>query len=135
MSGDTNARTSRGEKILNLSGGKTDRGISAAQAEQGYKNYDALVAASQDPNIDTITRAELAQAVKDSSQYELTPGALALVSNLGQIKSGEGIFGIRRKNEELAKLLLEKPGSKQTLLSINTPNQPGSVTQTNLLGG
>lgn len=91
--------------------------------------------AMNDPSIDSVTRAQYAAKVREINKAGVIPqDAFDLAAGIQSAKLGEGIYGIRRKNEELAKLLLEKPGSKQTLLSVNTPNQPGSVTQTNLLG-
>jgi hypothetical protein len=94
-----------------------------------------LKAVAENPLLDSVTKAEYQAALKDATAAgRITPQGYSLLAASQGAIGGEGLFGIRRKNEELAKLLLEKPGSKQTLLSINTPNQPGSVTQTNLLG-
>lgn len=117
-----------GRTLLNTSMGVAKEGAEAA----GY--YNALVEASNNPLIDSYSRAQFSRAAAESSPSSLTPTALRLAMETRAAAAGEGLYGIRRKNEELAKLLLEKPGSKQTLLSVNVPNQPGSVTQTNLLG-
>lgn len=94
-----------------------------------------LQAVVNNPLLDSVTRAEYTRALADAkAQGRITTQGYSLLGAAQQAIAGEGIFGIRRQNEELAKLLLEKPGSKQTLLSVNLPNQPGSVTQTNLLG-
>jgi hypothetical protein len=90
---------------------------------------------ANNPLLDSVTRAEYQAAVAEGTATgRLTSQGYSLLGAGQSAIGGQGLFGIRRQNEELAKLLLEKPGSKQTLLSVNLPNQPGSVTQTNLLG-
>lgn len=103
--------------------------------EQNAADIRRLRSVANNPALDSVTRAEYNAALAEGSAAgRLTTQGYALLGSANQALLGEGLFGIRRKNEELAKLLLEKPGSKQTILSVNTPNQPGSVTQTNLLG-
>lgn len=129
MAGDTKRAQPVGAQLLNP---MQEKFVEAGNTEM---LYNALVEASKNPLIDAYSRAQFSRAAAESSATNLSAMARTLAMETKAAVAGEGIYGIRRKNEELAKLLLEKPGSKQTLLSINNPNQPGSVTQTNLLGG
>ena len=71
--------------------------------------------------LDSETYAEL-QARIDQANKDMNPDNLRAVeqidSILPQAKEGLGIFGVRRKNEEYAKMIASKPGTaRQTVLT------------------
>lgn len=81
-------------------------------------------------NIDSNFSDESApnQGLSDyASQYA---NLQSIQNRVASASAGEGMYGIRRKNWELAKLLLDKPGSDQTILSTRgtTDSTPGGGT-------
>lgn len=94
---------------MSSSGNSTQSAYGQGQA----RSKQNLITASQDMNLDPTTQQEFAAMAASNSAGNNTD---ALIK---QAQAGEGAYGIRRKNWELAKLLLDKPGRQQTILSVD----------------
>lgn len=106
--------------LLGMGGGSSDLGVGNADAFT-----QQLYAAEQDQTLDPQTRKEFGDAAR--------AGNFWVADSIAKAKAGEGIYGVRRKNYELSKLLLEKPGSRQTILSVNPT--PSTASGGTILGG
>lgn len=85
--------------------------------------YLSILGIAGDETYDPSTRAEFAKAAQS--------GDYSLADSVNDVKLGKGKFGVRQKDYELAKIMLEKPGQQQVILSLQQPGQSGV---TNVLG-
>lgn len=135
MSGDGGKLLNGGLNVVKRVGNEIDRTVTgrnqihddevaADQEDTKSKGMSLLAAGANDETLDPQTRAEFSDAYNSNN--------LSLASSVKAAKAGEGIYGIRRKNYELSKLLVDRPGSNQTILSTDNAGKSGSGT---ILGG
>lgn len=87
-----------------------------------------LAAALDDPTIDTFTKNQLRAGIFETGTLE---------GDIEAAKKGSGVFGRRRRNEQLALLMQDRPGVSQLVLAAG--NRPvGDTTASglpSLIGG
>jgi len=99
----------------------------ANAAYQAIKN-DLSTKVQGDKTVDDLTKQELvAGLAADARNGAEIPGLGGIknrilgydeaVKTYEDAKAGVGIYGVRRKNQEMAKIMLSRPGERQTRLS------------------
>ena len=112
------------------------RQLASDAADQNERNRIAqlVYAGDKDAVIDEQTRMELITGLRpDSKKYKEMGGKYKLAGGIEfdqqdyspgeaesiyeQAKAGVGIYGVRKLNQERVKIMMEKPGKRQTVLS------------------
>lgn len=99
--------------------------------------YDSIGASLSDPNLDAITRGELAQgyaaitATKGTwGIHDPTPTINSLLDTIDAARNGTGIYGVRKINENQKNLVSAAPGRSQlTAAKLGAARGSGATNQ------
>ncbi len=102
--------------------------VDQGQIRANAQNRADLVAAQSDPNVDPVTKQELAKGLAKANSDGLgNYGQIdELLQALSAAKSGIGIYGIRKINENQKNLLASSPGRAQLTPSLGGQSTLGS---------
>lgn len=135
MSGGSNPVEVVGNAIGSVFSPGFNRDSGSPQRTQNKENLDKLTAAQNDPNVDALTKRDIAKGLAapiDPNTPTGTVGGVAtgtidqLISILSQSKSGSGIYGVRKINEAQRNIAAAYPGRSQTTPSLGGGSKLGS---------
>lgn len=96
--------------------------------------YDTIGASLSDPNLDAITRGELAQGYAQITATKGTWGVNdptstinSLIDTIDNARNGVGVYGVRKINENQKNLISAQPGRAQlTAAKLGAARQGGN---------
>lgn len=102
------------------------------QINQNAKDVQDLKNAQSDPNIDPVTKSELAKGVAGATNtgkgdYGINYGDVSqLLDQLAAAKAGTGLYGVRKVNQAQKNLITSSPGRAQLTPSLGGNSTLGS---------